>query len=175
VSEAPPAQPVEPDPRTEADGAPATPVGLPKAFGGGCGMIGGALMVGCFPIVLLAAAVLAWYLPAKMVFDPGDERGAALLDQLSVAQERWYGGHGGYVAAPPCPAEVPSDAPAPFPGDCLAPWTELAVPWAELDCQLSVELDGDDSYRATAECLLDGEATVWQAVDGEEPHRAPSR
>jgi len=126
-----------------------------------------AAWLACFPLVILAVTLALWLLPGALL-GPGSSPAVTLLDDVVMAQERQAGRSGAYIPAPPCPERVPGE-PAPFPGDCPAPWPELALDRTTLPCQVRVEVPAPDRFVATARCP---DGAVWTATEAAGPHRA---
>ena len=136
-----------------------------------CGVFGGMAFLGCFPVFLLASLIALWWVPVQRFMEWGQSPAINLLDDIAMAEERWAGAHdGAFLAAPPCPAELPGDAPAPFPGDCALAWTELDLDRFDLPCRVTVEL-ADAGFVATAECPSSDGPELWQVDERGKPHR----
>lgn len=118
---------------------------------GGCGLAGGLFVLGCFPLILLAAIALAWYGPLAMLTTTEDDRAISLLDELAAAEETYRGAHGEYFAGPPWPREA---------------HLEIGE-----RCALSVTVPEPTRYTASVECPADAPLARWTATEVLAPHR----
>ncbi len=134
-----------------------------------CGVLGSPGFLGCFPLVMLVLAVVLWLVPLKLFQHWARSPAEVLLDDLAMAEERWAGGHGDFVAAAPCPKVLPEGEPALFPGECDEPWPDLGLPWQELTCQVWVEVPAPGRFVAWARCPGELGGETWFATESGGP------
>lgn len=120
-----------------------------KVAMGGCGVTMAAAFLGCFPLVVVISAVAAWTLPVLYLRSTPEDAAIDVLDQLSIAEDMWFGQHGAYFAGPPWPEGSVVD-----PGD---------------RCLLSVLTPTPDTYEATVACPAEAPEVHYVSSDSTAP------